>query len=221
MIGVRVFELKHDKDRDVRDNTTLTHVSEEVIKLAEMVTKFDALEAKLDEMEQAAAERNKTNQDKLLEEARDLDSTVSNSGDSFDDSPPRPLAKLSDYDEEDEEDEDNLVLPLPEPTAMSGNENLPTLQWQLPPTDASLSATSSESGGALQKGFKFFFGTLDPSETAEQGEQVDIAEEATNVGSEGENSTLIGASDDGSSQTSSNDIVLQAEPDKGVNSRPE
>lgn len=49
MIGLRVYELKQDKDRDVRDNTSLCYVSEEVLKLSAMKYKFDALDVSCDE----------------------------------------------------------------------------------------------------------------------------------------------------------------------------
>lgn len=44
MIGLRVYELKQDKDRDVRENTVLTNVSDEVLKLSVMLNKMNSLE---------------------------------------------------------------------------------------------------------------------------------------------------------------------------------
>uniref|UniRef100_A0A336M0L6 CSON009591 protein n=1 Tax=Culicoides sonorensis TaxID=179676 RepID=A0A336M0L6_CULSO len=50
MIGLRVYKLKQDKDRDVRDNTVLTNVSDEVLKLSVMLNKMNDLEINTDEL---------------------------------------------------------------------------------------------------------------------------------------------------------------------------
>lgn len=167
MIGVRVFELAHDKDRDVRENTTLAYVSNEVLKLAEMVTKFDESMKRWSSVEACVGGSHLPPVDDSIK----------------DESEPEP---------------EPILPPLPD------NENLPTLSWAVPAPwghaaakeststnddSKAVSTTGSEvegsgkslyvSGKNLRKGFKFLFGTLDPSGSAEPDEQVDIAEEAT------------------------------------------
>lgn len=44
MIGLRVYELNRDRDRDVSENASLAFVSDEVLELAAMVTKMESLE---------------------------------------------------------------------------------------------------------------------------------------------------------------------------------
>lgn len=173
MIGVRVYELKHDKDRDVRDNTTLVNVSKEVLNLAEMVTKFE---------EQSKYE------DSNLERTTSMDTNIGGNAQSLE-SEPDP------FDELDKQDPfgDN---PEPIRIPLTDNENLPTLTWALPvpwntvaalasssetPSSDSNSDATEQTGEPerLHKGFKYIFGKLDPSESAEQGEKIDQAEEAT------------------------------------------
>lgn len=74
MIGLRVYELKQDKDRDVRDNTVLINVSDEVLKLSVMLNKMNALEIPNEgEMEGSGTAK--------ISDDADLDSTLDKTAD--------------------------------------------------------------------------------------------------------------------------------------------
>lgn len=77
MIGLRVYELKQDKDRDVRENTTLCNVSDEVLKLSVMLNKMNALEVINDGDGAAAATATDTNES---EANATLDTTTTSEG---------------------------------------------------------------------------------------------------------------------------------------------
>lgn len=86
MIGLRVYELKQDKDRDVRDNTVLINVSDEVLKLSVMLNKMNALEIPNEgEMEGSGSGTAKISDDADLDSTLDktLDTTTSDGSDTI------------------------------------------------------------------------------------------------------------------------------------------
>lgn len=81
MIGLRVYELKQDKDRDVRENTVLINVSDEVLKLSVMLNKMNALEIPIDG-EMSGSGTTKAKEDFEMDETLDktLDTTATSDG---------------------------------------------------------------------------------------------------------------------------------------------
>lgn len=82
MIGLRVYELKQDKDRDVRENTVLINVSDEVLKLSVMLNKMNALEIPSDDGEMSGSGTTKAKEDFEIDETLDktLDTTATSDG---------------------------------------------------------------------------------------------------------------------------------------------
>lgn len=73
-----MYELKQDKDRDVRDNTDLTNVSEEVLKLSVMFDKMNSLETPND-VEPSGSGATTAKEEFELENNLHLDTTTTSS----------------------------------------------------------------------------------------------------------------------------------------------
>lgn len=80
MIGLRVSELKQDKDRDVRANTILIHVKDEVLKLSVVLNKLNDLE-----VANISSDNEAKQQDLILDHTLDTtaNTTLSNESDTI------------------------------------------------------------------------------------------------------------------------------------------
>ncbi|XP_063702550.1 serine/threonine-protein phosphatase 4 regulatory subunit 1-like [Culicoides brevitarsis] len=130
MIGLRVYELKQDKDRDVRENTTLTNVSEEVLKLSAMLNKMNALEIPTDGEGAAAAAANVD----PTEANATLDTTTTSEGsdtiihsllDKFLEDQTEKTDELPKNDDDSKDEEKEVQEEKEEPTATTAEEKEP------------------------------------------------------------------------------------------------